>query len=247
MQLTYLSLYYTTATKSVLLQVATPVVVALGARVYLGERLSRRQWIGVWLSIAGVAAHHHPRAAREPPAGRAPARRLDQHRLDGVLELLYRVRQAGLAEYSPVLATTAAYVLGTVVLIPLAVVTAPLFPAPRLGRAWRWVVIVYQAILGAVAHVWWYRAVDVVGPSLASVFMNLQTVGRPRAGRAAPRRESAPGRCLAASRGSPGSSWPTSYLTESGIASCAPVATGVAPIVHLRARAHRRRSRGLAT
>jgi drug/metabolite transporter (DMT)-like permease len=38
------------------------------------------------------------------------------------------------------------------------------------------VVILYQAILGAVAHVWWYRAVDVVGPSPASVFMNLQTV-----------------------------------------------------------------------
>ena len=81
-----------------------------------------------------------------------------------------------LRTYSPALATTAAYVLGTVVLIPLAVVTAPLFPAPRLGSGVAWVVIVYQAILGAVAHVWWYRAVDVVGPSLASVFMNLQTV-----------------------------------------------------------------------
>jgi drug/metabolite transporter (DMT)-like permease len=81
-----------------------------------------------------------------------------------------------LRTYSPALATTAAYVLGTVVLIPLAVVTAPLFPAPRLGSGIAWVVIVYQAILGAVAHVWWYRAVDVVGPSLASVFMNLQTV-----------------------------------------------------------------------
>jgi len=66
--------------------------------------------------------------------------------------------------------------VGTIVLIPLAVVTAPLFPAPRLGSGVAWVVIVYQAILGAVAHVWWYRAVDVVGPSLASVFMNLQTV-----------------------------------------------------------------------
>ncbi len=41
-----------------------------------------------------------------------------------------------LRTYSPALATTAAYVLGTAVLIPLAVVTAPLFPAPRLGSAW---------------------------------------------------------------------------------------------------------------
>ena len=88
-----------------------------------------------------------------------------------------------LRTYSPALATTAAYVLGTVVLIPLAVVTAPLFPAPRLGSGIAWVVILYQAILGAVAHVWWYRAVDVVGP-LASAH-DLQPVSV-SAGRGAP-------------------------------------------------------------
>ena len=56
MQLTYLSLYYTTATNVVLLQVATPVMVALGARVYLGERLSRRQWFGGYRSPASCSS-----------------------------------------------------------------------------------------------------------------------------------------------------------------------------------------------
>ena len=47
-------------------------MVALGARVYLGERLSRRQWIGVWLSIAGVLLIITRGPAREqPPAGPA--------------------------------------------------------------------------------------------------------------------------------------------------------------------------------
>jgi drug/metabolite transporter (DMT)-like permease len=67
-------------------------------------------------------------------------------------------------------------VLGTLMLVPLAAVTAPLFPAPRWGSGLAWLVILYQALLGAVAHVWWYRAVEVVGPSLAAGFMNLQPV-----------------------------------------------------------------------
>jgi drug/metabolite transporter (DMT)-like permease len=175
-QLTYLSLYYTTASNVVLLQVATPVLVALGARVYLGERLTRRQWLGVALSAGGVLL--------VITRGRLANLRPGELRAGDFINLAAMVGWSAytvygkrvLATYSPALATTAAYVLGTLVLIPLAVVTAPLFPAPHLGSAVAWLVILYQALLGAVAHVWWYRAVEVVGPSLAAVFMNLQPV-----------------------------------------------------------------------
>jgi drug/metabolite transporter (DMT)-like permease len=37
-----------------------------------------------------------------------------------------------------------------------------------------WAVVGYQGVLGAVAHVWWYRAVEVVGPSRSAIFLNLQ-------------------------------------------------------------------------
>ena len=49
-----------------------------------------------------------------------------------------------------------------------------LFPAPRLGSLTAWAVVLYQGVLGAVAHVWWYRAVEVVGPSRSAIFLNLQ-------------------------------------------------------------------------
>jgi len=39
-----------------------------------------------------------------------------------------------------------------------------------------WTVVLYQAILGSVAHVWWYEAVHLVGPSRAAVFLNLQPI-----------------------------------------------------------------------
>jgi drug/metabolite transporter (DMT)-like permease len=39
-----------------------------------------------------------------------------------------------------------------------------------------WTVVVYHALFGAVAHIWWYRAVERVGASHAAVFMNLTPV-----------------------------------------------------------------------
>jgi len=176
MLLTYVSLYYTTASNVVLLQVATPVMVALGARVYLGERLSRPQWLGVALSAAGVLLII--------TRGRLANLRPGELQHGDLINLASMVCWSAytiygkrvLATYSPALATTAAYVLGTVVLIPLAAVTAPLFPAPRFTSGVAWLILVYQALLGAVAHVWWYRAVDMIGPSLAAVFLNLQPV-----------------------------------------------------------------------
>jgi drug/metabolite transporter (DMT)-like permease len=176
MQLTYLSLYFTTAGNVVILQVATPVMVALGARVYLGERLARAQWLGVALSASGVLL--------VITRGRLANLRPGELRIGDFINLASMIGWSAytvygkrvLATHSPALATTGAYVLGTLALIPLAAITAPLFPAPRLGSPVAWLIILYQAVLGAIAHVWWYRAVDVVGPSLAAVFMNLQPV-----------------------------------------------------------------------
>jgi drug/metabolite transporter (DMT)-like permease len=176
MHLSYLSLYYTTASNVVILQVATPVMVALGARLYLGEGLTRRQWIGVGLSAFGVLLII--------TRGRLAGLRVAELRAGDFINIagmvgwsVYTVYgKRVLATYSPALATAGAYVLGTAMLIPLALVTAPLFPAPRWTSGIAWLVILYQALLGAIAHVWWYRAVAVVGPSLAAGFMNLQPV-----------------------------------------------------------------------
>jgi drug/metabolite transporter (DMT)-like permease len=174
MQLTYLALYYTTAGNVVILSAATPVTVALAARVYLGERLTRVQWIGVAASATGVLYII--------TNGRLAALRFEDLRLGDFINLVsiagwttYTVYgKRVLGTFSPIVATTGAYALGTLVLIPTLAVTAPLFPSPRLGSALGWTVVLYQALAGAVAHVWWYRAVEVVGPSRSAVFMNLQ-------------------------------------------------------------------------
>lgn len=175
-QFTYLAIYHTTASNNVILQAATPVVVAIGARLYLGERLSLRGWLGAGVSAFGVLL--------VITDARLLNLRLEHLRLGDFLTLLcltgwsaYTVYgKRVLATASPALATTAAYVLGTVLILPTALIAAPFFAPPRLSSATAWLVVFYQGILGAVAHVWWYRAVQSVGPSRAAIFMNVQPV-----------------------------------------------------------------------
>lgn len=174
MQLTYLAIYYTTAANVVILSAATPVMVAVAARVYLGERLRGVQWLGVAASALGVLLIITD--------GRLAALRVAELRAGDFINLVSIIGWTAytvygkrvLQSFSPALATTGAYVAGTLLMLPITALTAPLFPAPRLASPLAWGVILYQALLGAVAHVWWYRAVEVVGPSRSAIFMNLQ-------------------------------------------------------------------------
>jgi drug/metabolite transporter (DMT)-like permease len=174
MQLTYVAIYYTTAANVVILSAVTPAMVAVAARWYLGERLGRTQWLGVGVSALGVLVIL--------TKGRLAALRIEELRAGDFINLVsiggwtaYTVYgKRVLGTFSPALATTGAYVMGTLLLIPITALTAPLFPAPRLGSVLAWTVVLYQALAGAVAHVWWYRAVQVVGPSRSAIFMNLQ-------------------------------------------------------------------------
>jgi drug/metabolite transporter (DMT)-like permease len=75
-----------------------------------------------------------------------------------------------------VVATTASYILGSAMLLPMTLVAAPFFPRPDFTSQVAWGVVLYQAFLGAIAHVWWYEGVKAVGPSRAAIFMNLQPV-----------------------------------------------------------------------
>ena len=171
----YLAIALSTVS-NIILQAASPVMVSLGARFYLGEQLHRMQWLGVVVSASGVLlVITNGRWLRLRPE--------DVHAGD----LLNLVTLAGwsaftvyskhvLASYTPVMVTTGACIAGTLLIIPTAIVTAPLFPAPRFGSPVAWMVVVYQALFSAVAHVLWSRAIHVVGPSRAAVFMNVQPV-----------------------------------------------------------------------
>ena len=173
---TYLAIYLTTASNAVILQASTPVMVGVGAWLYLGERPSGLQWLGVGCSAAGVLL--------VVTRGQWATLRLGNLHAGDFIVLFALTGWSAYTIYgkrvltihSPALATTFSYVLGTLMLIPLTVFTAPLFRPPHLGSALAWGVVLYQAILGAFAHIWWYEGVRAVGPSRSAVFMNFQPV-----------------------------------------------------------------------
>ena len=173
---TYLGIAFTTASSAALLQAASPVMVALGAWLYLKERLRRRQWAGVILSALGVVMVVTRGSWRSI---------VHLELLPG--DFIILLGQAGwaiytvygkrvLAVHSPAVATTAAYVLGSLMLLPVPFLTARFFPAPDWASPTAWAVVAIQGILGAIAHVWWYEGVHRVGASRAAIFMNLQPV-----------------------------------------------------------------------
>ena len=175
-QWSYVGYYHTTAGNAVILQAGAPVMVALTARFYLGERLRPLQWLGVTVSALGVLL--------VVTSGRLAALRIEELRAGDFITLasltgwsVYTVYgKRVLGTLSPALATTGAYVVGTLLIYPTALLAAPLYPAPRLASFAGWFVVFYQGVIGAVAHVWWYRAVQVVGPSRSAIFMNLQPI-----------------------------------------------------------------------
>jgi drug/metabolite transporter (DMT)-like permease len=173
-QFSYLGYYFTTAANAVILQAATPVMVALGARCYLGERLTRLQQVGAGVSVLGVLfVITNGRLALLRPGEIRPGDLITLGALTGWAAYTVYGKRV-MREHSADLATTAAYVLGTLLMIPTAAATAPYFPPPRLSSGTAWAIIVFQAIVGGLAHVWWYRAVNVVGASVSAIFINVQ-------------------------------------------------------------------------
>ena len=173
MHIAYWGIYTTTAANAAILQAASPIMIALGARLYLGERLRRTQQAGVAVSMLGVLVV----VTEGNLAELAPS----EWRLGDFLTLLGLVAWTVYTVYGkrliatvpPALATTGAYVCGTLVIVPLALVTLPVMPRPRLFSPIAWLVLVYHAVLGAIAHLWWYAAVERVGPSRAAIFLNV--------------------------------------------------------------------------
>lgn len=171
----YLAVALTTASNAVILTATSPVLVALGGHFVLGERLRPRQWAGVGCSAVGVLL----------TVSRGELRLLDAppHAGDGIVLLgqlawaTYTVcGQRVLARLSPRTATTAAYLIGTALLLPLAAGLAPLFPPAAFDSLPAWGVVVFQGTVGTLSHVWYYRGVQAVGASVTAIFMNLQPV-----------------------------------------------------------------------
>jgi drug/metabolite transporter (DMT)-like permease len=174
--LAYLGLQYTTATNGVILNSFIPVMIIAIAWVFLRERLTRLQLLGVAVSLAGVLA-----ILSRGSLDALAAFRLNVGDLAIVLSMamwstytiLLRWRPAGLHMLSFLFAIA---VIGDLAMLPF------WLGEHALGHrvAWSWQVIASLAFVGlfssVLAYIFWNRGVEQVGAQVAGLFVHLMPV-----------------------------------------------------------------------
>jgi drug/metabolite transporter (DMT)-like permease len=168
----YWGLKWTTALNAGILGAASPIFVALGAVVLLGERLRKRTWAGIVLTVAAVLI-------TVAKGSLAVLLDLAVNRGDLII-LLSQTAWVAYSLYSRAAASTLAPVwvmaganaVGALVLVPLSWMVDGPWPAPWQAPV-GWGVMLYGAIPITIAHLWYYQVIRRLGPGRTAAFMNL--------------------------------------------------------------------------
>jgi drug/metabolite transporter (DMT)-like permease len=174
--LAYLGLNYTTATNGVILNSFIPVMIVALSFVFLRERLTAWQWLGVGVSLCGVLTI----------LSRGSLAALLGFRLNGgdlfiVLSMLLwslytiglRWRPAGLSLLAFLFAIVA---VGLAMVLPLYVVES-LASRPMVWSLPNVAAIAAVSLFSSVlAYIFWNRGVEMVGASVAGLFTHLMPV-----------------------------------------------------------------------
>ncbi|MBY0409437.1 MAG: DMT family transporter [Burkholderiaceae bacterium] len=174
----YAAAHHTTAVNLALIQGMIPVLVLLGAALFLGVRVTALQMLGVVITLAGVAIV----ASRGSWAVLAA---LDLNRGDVwilLASLLYAGYTLGLRsrpQVPPLVFFSAVAGVAALASLPLLAAEVAMgrffWPTP-VG----WCIVVYVGLLPSFAsQIFFIRAVEMIGPARASVFLNLNPVFGP--------------------------------------------------------------------
>lgn len=169
----YQALASTTVVTASLIAANTPLAIALGAWLAYGERLSRRQALGIVVAFAGALV-----VVARGDLGALLALRLtpgDLWMLAAVpcwatYSLLLKRAPAALPQVTVVVATSA---LGVVMLLPLAAWRLAAGDAVTLTPASVTGALYIGVFAGALAFVFWNRGVAAVGATRAGLFLHL--------------------------------------------------------------------------
>jgi drug/metabolite transporter (DMT)-like permease len=168
----YWGLKWTTALNAGILGAASPIFVALGAAILLGERLRMRTWAGIALTVTAVVL-------TVAKGSLAVLLDLAFNRGD-VIILLSQTAWVAYSLYSrattstlpPVWVMAGANAVGAVTLVPLSWLVDGPWPSPAAAPL-GWGVMLYGAIPITIAHLWYYQVIRRLGPGRTAAFMNL--------------------------------------------------------------------------
>ncbi len=163
------------ASRGSLIMAFNPVATLLGSALFLGEPLTRYRVAGILLALLGVAivlGHGHPLELFSGHVGIGELALFGCAMAWATYTLLGKRILQGL---SPLAATTYAALTGTALLVIAAALSGDLV-VPQASQK-GWICLAYLGVFGtAVAFVWFYDGVKVLGPARTAVFINLVPV-----------------------------------------------------------------------
>ncbi|MCK9240024.1 DMT family transporter [Desulfocurvus sp.] len=155
---------------------ANPVVIALGAALFLGERLTAPRGLGIALSVSGavfILSHGAPLELLAHGVGRGDLFILGCVASWSAYSLLGKLVMGRLSALASVALSCCA---GTLFLLPGALAEGLAGDLGRIGPP-VWGCILYLGLLGTVAgFTWFYEGVRAIGAARAAVFINLVPV-----------------------------------------------------------------------
>jgi O-acetylserine/cysteine efflux transporter len=164
------ALTMTSASNGALIIGATPVVVTTASMLLGHERISRRHWLGIAISLAGIYFVVGYGSVHEGASIKGDL-------LMGLAVICWTIHTLGggrlMTRHSPLYVTGLTIVYGTIAYV--------VFALPSLLRlqwsavdARLWVVLVYAAVFPVnVAYMVWYAAVKRLGASRTSIYSNM--------------------------------------------------------------------------
>jgi len=169
-----LALTYTTASQGALIQSSIPAITAVMAMVWLRERLSRQRVLGIVLAVVGVLLI----VARASPDASARSPLVGNLLMFGTVLLwgVYTILAKQVADVDIIAITASVAVIGTIMLVPAALIEAAGRPLPSISSA-SWLRIFYLgALASAVGYLLYGRALRDLDASLVGAFVNLAPV-----------------------------------------------------------------------
>ncbi|GFO62135.1 DMT family transporter [Geomonas paludis] len=171
----FTGLKLTTATSGALIVAINPLLTAVLSALWLRERVTPTQAVGLLVSLLGVAVVISK--GSWAVLANFAFNKGDLIMLGAPLcWALYSILgKKALATFTPLAATAYAALFGTMLLVPAALVEHAVAggPIPSFTLV-GWLAILQLALLGTVVgFVWWYQGVGRIGASRAAVFVNL--------------------------------------------------------------------------
>ncbi|MBF2098869.1 MAG: DMT family transporter [Gloeomargaritaceae cyanobacterium C42_A2020_066] len=166
----------TSAGRAALIITTNPVLIAVGAALWWGERLTPLRILGMGLAVSGAAlgiAHGQPTVLV-----RQAWQFHDLILLGCVVSwTLYTLLNRPLvAQLTPLATATWACLAGTLLLFPLMLAEVIGHGRPAIPLL-TWACLAYLALLGTVVALYWYAAaIQVLGPARSAIFISLVPV-----------------------------------------------------------------------